>query len=74
MPLTMDHFPPEILSAFFVLVKQHAPSGHHWSNLARVNAKLKTLIELLGMLRSDSEGIQMLPGTEGRRVGSASGR
>ena len=26
------------------------------------------------LLRSDSEGIQTLPGTEGRRVGSVSGR
>ena len=26
------------------------------------------------VLRSDSEGIRTLPGTEGRRVGSASGR
>jgi hypothetical protein len=51
MPSTVDHIPPEVLSAFFALVKQLARSEHHRSNVARVNAEIKTLIELSGVCR-----------------------
>lgn len=45
MQLTVNDLPPEILSAFFVLVKRLAP-GERRSSVARVTAEVKALIEL----------------------------
>jgi len=52
MPSIVDHFPSEILSAIFLLVKQLASSVHHRSGVARVNTEIKTLTELSGVCRS----------------------
>ena len=38
------------------------------------DASIQTNVSESRVLRSDSEGIRTLPGTEGRRVGSTSGR
>lgn len=47
----MDRFPPEVLCAFFVLIKQFVSSKRHRSGAARVNAEIKALIELSGVCR-----------------------
>ena len=47
----MDHFPSEVLSAFFALVKRFASSNRCRSGAARVNAEVKVLIGLSGVCR-----------------------
>jgi hypothetical protein len=51
MPSIVGHFPPEILSAFFVLVKRLASSQHHRSGVARVDAEIRSLVKLSGVCR-----------------------
>jgi len=51
MSSIVDRFPPEILSAIFLLVKQLVPSARHRSGVARINTEIKTLIELSGVCR-----------------------
>jgi len=52
MPSNADRFPPEILSVFFVLVKQLVSSNGHRTGVARVNAEIKVLIKLSGVCRN----------------------